>query len=317
MYNQITISTTTQGADIISQILIDNGSQGVYIEDPNDANFVDKDKEKWDYIDEKVFDYGHEDCKVTGYYKKEEDIIKIIKNIENSFENLKNVEIDFGKLIIEKTSIYEKDWENEWKKYFHVSKISDSIVIKPSWEEYEAKENEKVIEIDPGLAFGTGTHETTRMCINAIEKYLDKKDSLIDVGCGSGVLAIAAKLLGASKVIAIDIDPLAVKVTHENLKINNISDVKIIQGDLVDKIKNKSNIIVANIIADMIINLSKEAYKLLEDGGYFISSGIIEEKKDEVIEKLKKDKFEIIEILQDKSWICIVAKKIKESDINA
>lgn len=313
MYNQITVSTTTSGADIVSQILIENGSQGVYIEDPNDALFTDKNEEKWDYIEDDVFDYGHDDCKVVGYYTSELNINDVEKNIKKAFNNLKDKEINFGKLTIEKSTIYEKDWENEWKKFFHVSKISDSIVIKPSWEEYSPKNGEKVLEIDPGLAFGTGTHETTSMCIKSIEKYIKKNDTVLDVGCGSGVLAITAKLLGASRVVAIDIDPLAVKVTKENIEINKIAsnEIKVIQGDLVQEIKDKSNLIIANIIADMIINLSEDAYNLLEDNGYFISSGIIEEKKSNVIQKLEKDNFKIIEVLQNGSWICIVAKKEK------
>ena len=187
--------------------------------------------------------------------------------------------------------------------------MSNSIVIKPSWEEYTAKEGEKIIDIDPGMAFGTGTHETTRMCINAIEKYMKQGDSLIDIGCGSGILSIAAAHLGAQRVIAVDLDKLAVKVSKENVELNGFSDtVDVRYGDLTEVIDEKADVIVANIIADIIAKLSENIADFMKEDGYFISSGIINDKKDFVISKLIDNNFEIVEEKNDGEWNCIVCR---------
>ncbi|MBF1051556.1 MAG: 50S ribosomal protein L11 methyltransferase, partial [Peptostreptococcaceae bacterium] len=203
----------------------------------------------------------------------------------------------------------QENWENEWKKYFKTIKVSDSIVIKPTWEEYTKKENEKIIDIDPGMAFGTGTHETTRMCIKAIEKYIKQNDILIDIGCGSGILSIAGAHLGAKNVIGVDLDKLAVKISKENVELNGYKDVIDIRyGDLTDVITEKADIIVANIIADAIVMLSKGVSNFMNDDAYFISSGIINDKKNYVQENLIKNGFEILEINNEGEWNCIVAK---------
>ena len=298
-WNEISVSTTTLAVEIISNIFIESGSKGVMIEDPSDFHLQGQDPLAWDYMEKEVFDFGHEDVRVIGYFSSEEDINEKISEIEKRLDYVKSLGLDTGTLEIYKREVKQENWENEWKKYFNVQKVSDSIVIKPSWEEYTAKEGEKIIDIDPGMAFGTGTHETTRMCINAIEKYMNKGDSLIDIGCGSGILSIAAAHLGAEKVIAVDLDKLAVKVSKENVDLNGFSNtIDVRYGDLTDVIDEKADVIVANIIADIIA----------KDGGYFISSGIINDKKDFVISKLKENNFDIIEENNDGEWNCIVSK---------
>ncbi len=308
-WNEISVSTTTLAVEIISNIFIESGSKGVMIEDPSDFHLQGQDPLAWDYMEKEVFDFGHEDVRVIGYFSSEEDINEKISEIEKRLDYVKSLDLDTGTLEIYKREVKQENWENEWKKYFNVQKVSDSIVIKPSWEEYTAKEGEKIIDIDPGMAFGTGTHETTRMCINAIEKYMNKGDSLIDIGCGSGILSIAAAHLGAEKVIAVDLDKLAVKVSKENVGLNGFSNtIDVRYGDLTDVIEEKADVIVANIIADIIAKLSENIADFMKDGGYFISSGIINDKKDFVIGKLKENNFDIIEEKNDGEWNCIVSK---------
>ena len=308
-WNEISVSTTTLAVEIISNIFIESGSKGVMIEDPSDFHLQGQDPLAWDYMEKEVFDFGHEDVRVIGYFSSEEDINEKISEIEKRLDYVKSLDLDTGTLEIYKREVKQENWENEWKKYFNVQKVSNCIVIKPSWEEYTAKEGEKIIDIDPGMAFGTGTHETTRMCINAIEKYMNKGDSLIDIGCGSGILSIAAAHLGAEKVIAVDLDKLAVKVSKENVDLNGFSNtIDVRYGDLTDVIDEKADVIVANIIADIIAKLSENIADFMKDGGYFISSGIINDKKDFVISKLKENNFDIIEENNDGEWNCIVSK---------
>lgn len=308
-WNEISVSTTTLAVEIISNIFIESGSKGVMIEDPSDFHLQGQDPLAWDYMEKEVFDFGHEDVRVIGYFSSEEDINEKISEIEKRLDYVKSLDLDTGSLEIFKKEVKQENWENEWKKYFNVQKVSKSIVIKPSWEEYSAKEGEKIIDIDPGMAFGTGTHETTRMCINAIEKYMKKGDSLIDIGCGSGILSIAAAHLGAEKVIAVDLDKLAVKVSKENVDLNGFSNIIDVRyGDLTDVIEEKADVIVANIIADIIAKLSENIADFMKEGAYFISSGIINDKKDFVITKLKENNFDVIEENNDGEWNCIVCR---------
>lgn len=314
-WNEISVSTTTQATEIISNIFIEIGSKGVMIEDPSDFYYQTKDELAWDYIEKEVFDYGHEDVKIIGYFSQEEDIEQKINDLKERLSKLGDIGVELGTLEISKKIIYQKNWENEWKKYFKTQKISKNIVIKPSWENYEKQADEKIIEIDPGMAFGTGTHETTKMCINAIEKYIKQEDTLIDIGCGSGILSIAGAILGAKKVIAVDLDKLAVKISKENVELNNYQDIiEVRHGNLTDVITEKADIIVANIIADAIVMLSENIKDFMKEEAYFISSGIINEKADYVKENLIKNGFEIIEHNNDKEWNCIVAK-VNKTDV--
>ena len=314
-WNEISVSTTTQATEIISNIFIEIGSKGVMIEDPSDFYYQTKDELAWDYIEKEVFDYGHEDVKIIGYFSQEEDIEQKINDLKERLSKLGDIGVELGTLEISKKIIYQKNWENEWKKYFKTQKISKNIVIKPSWEDYEKQADEKIIEIDPGMAFGTGTHETTKMCINAIEKYIKQEDMLIDIGCGSGILSIAGAILGAKKVIAVDLDKLAVKISKENVELNNYQDIiEVRHGNLTDVITEKADIIVANIIADAIVMLSENIKDFMKEDAYFISSGIINEKADYVKENLIKNGFEIIEHNNDKEWNCIVAK-VNKTDV--
>ena len=314
-WNEISVSTTTQATEIISKIFIEIGSKGVMIEAPSDFQYQTKDELAWDYIEKEVFDYGHEDVKIIGYFSQEEDIEQKINDLKERLLKLGDIGVELGTLEISHEIIYHEYWENEWKKYCKTQNICIIIVIKPSWENYEKQADEKIIEIDPGMAFGTGTHETTKMCINAIEKYIKSEDTLIDIGCGSGILSIAGAILGAKKVIAVDLDKLAVKISKENVELNNYQDIiEVRHGNLTDVITEKADIIVANIIADAIVMLSENIKDFMKEDAYFISSGIINEKVDYVKENLIKNGFEIIEHNNDKEWNCIVAK-VNKTDV--
>lgn len=202
----------------------------------------------------------------------------------------------------------EEDWRNNWKKYFNPIPVGEKILIRPSWREDYDPQGRVVLNIDPGLAFGTGNHETTRLCLEAIERHLNKGDTVLDVGCGSGILAIASLLLGAESAVGVDIDKTAVKTAVENAEINKVDDrFTGICGDLTEKVSGKYNLIVANIVADAIMFLSKGVKEFMNPDSVYIMSGIIDTRGDEVVNAISSD-FEILERYEDKGWVCLVAK---------
>ena len=263
-----------------------------------------------DYFQENKLDFQREAIKNSTW-----SIIAYV--INNRFANIKL------KMILEETErlsdsgnnfIYDiytdrckdNEWLNEWKKYFHTTKISDRIVVKPSWEEYETEEDEIVIKIDPGMAFGTGTHETTLLCIRMLEKYVDKNTELLDIGCGSGILMIAASKLGAALVDGIDIDPVVKEVAIKNLNDNKIDGYRVLIGNLVDDIDRKYNLVVSNILSDTLIELLESIEKVLEKDSKVIFSGILAEKKERVLEEARKYSLEKIDEDIQGEWISYV-----------
>ena len=201
-------------------------------------------------------------------------------------------------------NVREIDWANAWKKHYHPIELSSQIAICPSWENYTPKKNQKVITIDPGMAFGTGTHETTRLCLLQLEKYITPDMDMLDVGTGSGILAICAKLLGSKRTVGVDIDELAVKTAKQNAKINNC-DIQFVLGDLAKDIEGTFDIICANIVADAIIMLSDDVGKLLKKGGIYVVSGIIDIRKDEVLEKMESLNLKVLSISEENGWVAI------------
>ncbi len=312
---EIKIKTTTECVDLVSNVLYDFGVNGVVIEDANDLTILNSEVDGWDYCDEDVLNFDHEGAVVKGYLPTGESLPDNIKFIKEQIAKLFCGD-ETKSEDITTTEVNDEDWANEWKKYYKPTKISNRIVVKPTWEEYHPLGNEEIIELDPGMAFGTGTHETTRMCAQLLERYVEEKSTVYDIGCGSGILSIAAAKLGANKVIAVDMDEVAVKVSKENVKCNHVDDiVEVKHGNLMDVINGKANIIVANIIADVIKILSNDIIKFMKDTSIFISSGIIIEKIDEVADKLKENGLEIISINKDGEWAAIVSK-IRMGDIN-
>ncbi|KAB3530745.1 50S ribosomal protein L11 methyltransferase [Alkaliphilus serpentinus] len=313
-WTEVAIKTTTEAVEAVTNILYDAGANGVAIEDPKDFLFMKQEETSWDYVDEALLIRDYEGAIVKGYLPASADLVDKIELIRKSVELLPQFGLDIGIGEITTIEVSEEDWSSAWKQYYKPVKISDKIVIKPTWEEYQSQGDEIILELDPGMAFGTGTHETTVMCIQAQEKYVKGNSKVFDIGCGSGILSIAAAKLGASKVIAVDLDATAVAVAEKNVAINGVEDIVTIKhGNLMDTINERADIVVANIIADIIILLSKEISSFMEEEGVFIASGIITEKMDLVKEELIANGLEIIEVNQMGEWAAIISKKKGEN----
>ncbi len=307
---EIQVKTTPENEDIITDILYSAGANGLAIEDPHDIEEFSRTETDWDFIDPSLIDLDFEGILIKAYFSESEDLLETVELIKNNIERvpLSVGNKPYGEVII--SEVDDKDWAENWKKYYKPKEIGEKIVIKPSWESYENLSNRITIELDPGMAFGTGTHETTIMCTEALEKYVSMDSKVYDIGCGSGILSIVAAKLGAKEVVAIDLDELCVKVSNENIKINNVEDiVQVKKGNLLDCIDGKANIIVANIIAEIIAKMTYDLSDYIEDDGTFIASGIIIEKIPLVETSLLENGFNIIEIKKMNGWACIVASK--------
>ena len=306
---EITIHTTNEASEIVESILLDYGSTGVAIEDPTtlEENLHD---DFGTIVELSPADYPEVGVVVKGYINELNFDDETFSRFKGELEQLgKNINIgEFFK--IETTTIKDSDWENSWKDYFDILNIGEKFVIVPTWREYENEEDKYVINIDPGMAFGTGGHETTSLCIKNLEKYVKPHDNVIDVGCGSGILSIAASYLTDGSLKAVDLDKLAVDVSRENFALNNLENrIEVKEASLLTKETKKYDVIVANILAHIIELMLEDTYKLLEDGGYFITSGIIKDKKDELLEKMLKQGFKLVEETSDNEWYSFVATK--------
>ena len=325
-YTQVDIDVNRQGIEPVVTALMEIGITDTVIEDPADvADLLDKKNEyDWDYVDESVLDLENEKPKVTIYLYDSDDGVKTAKEslaeVQAAIKRLADeascgdfgVDADFGTLALTVTVHDDSEWKDNWKEYFKPAKVGKTIVVKPTWEEYEAKEGERVIELDPGMAFGTGTHETTSLCIRLMEDYLAPGMNVLDVGSGSGILSIAAAKLGASDVLAVDIDPVAVEISGENIELNGTSSIAKAQyGDLTKGIDYKADIVVANLMADLVMMLSGDVPAHMKDGGVYISSGILVEKEEVVSKAIVDAGFKIVEIKEDGMW-CAIAAKLAE-----
>jgi len=314
-WTEVIIKTTTPGSDIIAEVFYEAGMSGTVIEDRSDIAIYQKPEGIWDYIDEDILDDMDPDVLVKGYLPDDEKLHDRIQYIQDRIRYLKSIEldeIDLGKCSIAFNQVKDEDWATSWKKYYKPIKIGKLIVIKPTWETYTKKEDEVIIELDPGMAFGTGTHETTMMCIQLIEKYLKTGDKVIDVGCGSGVLSLVAAKLGAETCLAVDFDTFAVKITRENVILNKLEDKVIAkESNLLDHITVHADIIIANIIADVIMKLSNSVYEHLKNDGIFIASGIIKDRTTDVENVLYKDGFQVIEMLSMGEWVAFAFRKAR------
>ena len=312
---RFTLDTHTDAVDMLSYMLDEIGVEGIEIEDHVPLSEEDKKKMFVDILPDPEDNDGT--AKVHFYMEPENcNPEKIMMQVQDIFQEVKQF-CNIGKGTISLSETEDKDWINNWKTFFKPFRAADNIVIKPTWETYE-KENEDdiLIEIDPGIAFGTGSHETTKLCIQALDKYVKKGDSVLDVGCGSGILSIAALKLGAAHATAIDIDEVAVKVAAENMEVNHIpaSQYTLFDGNLITnsflKVKAGTghDIVVANILADVIIPLTGVIRPHLKKGGLYITSGIINTKEEEVREALIANGFEILGVEYMKEWCCFIAK---------
>ncbi len=305
---EVRVITESEALEEVSGIFYTLDCKGVAIEDPQDIIGREQGPLTWDFADLNVLEHKGEFAVVKGYFSDEDNIEEVVSFVKERLEDIKKLGINIGKGKVEVQEMKEEDWANTWKKYYKPFRIGKSIIIKPIWEEYEEKEGDLVVELDPGMAFGTGDHETTNMCIRALEKYVKKDSTVFDVGCGSGILAIAAAKLGAKKAVGVDLDPVAVESAKENVGYNNLDNIEILEGNLIDVIDGKADIVVANILAEIICILTQDVSRVLNKGGYFITSGIIHDRVDMVTSKLEECGFEVESVNKDGEWNCIIAK---------
>ena len=310
---EYTILTTTEGSDLISQILMDAGSTGTMIEDKNDVSANQRPEGQWDIIDEAIVERIGDDVKVTGYFEVDEKLPDRIAGIEAELRRVASMDLgmDLGKLTHVDNVVAEQDWTESWKAAFRPFRLGSHMVIKPSWETFDAQPGDHIIEIDPGMAFGTGTHETTGMCVALVEKYVKPGDRVIDIGTGTGILAIAAAHMGAKPVLATDLDKVAVRVAAENVKINGFEGVIETRcGDLLDVVQESGDVVIANIIADVIIMLAAPVRQRIVDGGVFICSSIAVNRLDDVLAALKDANYAPLDVVTQGEWAAVASRKL-------
>ena len=300
-WTDIKIITYKKFEDIFDFVSAEICPMGVQIEDYSDLEQEVENIAHVDLIEQELLDKDRNEIIVHHYISPEMDAQNARLTLENRLDELGvtyKCEIEY---------VNQEDWETGWKKYYHPMDIGEKLSVCPSWEEYSPA-GRKVLKLDPGMAFGTGTHETTYLCLEVLDKSIKGGERVLDVGTGSGILGIGAILLGAGEVEGIDIDPTAVKVAKENAQLNGVADkFKVIVGDLSDKATGKYDIIVANIVANAVMMLSETIKNFLKEGGLYITSGIIDTRKDEVVAKLQSLGLKILKIHEKNGWVCIEA----------
>ena len=306
-YIEIAIETTTNASELIADLLSEYSEMGVSIYDSNDITYlINTDKASWDYIEE---DLLKENIVVVKGYIELENSSKIVEEVNKRLSFYKeNAFCDFGSLKITLNEVDGDTWREKWKENFKPIPIS-KVVICPDWMDYENTENKVVVKIDSNMAFGTGEHETTSMCIELLQKYLTKNSVVLDVGCGSGILGITASLLGAKEVVMTDIDENAVIHTKHNVELNKAKNCQVKLKNLLDDTTIKGDLLLANIMADVLIGFSKDISKNMLNGAIAILSGILRSKKQEVITAYKNAGFKVINELEKGEWCAIVVQK--------
>ena len=315
------VNTTSQGADIIASMLLDLGIPGVEIIDKSEmAEFFDRSSSQWDYIDDALrpaLDEWEKTASVIFYLGTDRESMALLKQINMELEALKArlaSSDSLGSLALSVETANDQDWLHEWKKYFQPIRIGKVLIV-PEWDQDNHK-SDIVFTIDPGSAFGTGQHATTALCIEALQEYIRPGSTVLDIGCGSGILSIISLLLGAKQVVGCDIDPTAVEVAKKNAALNpiNQSSLQVYSGDVLENTElqakigqTKYDIVIANIVADVIIRLSPLVGNLLKPKGLFIASGIITERLDDVKASLAVNRYSLLEVKQAEGWCCVVA----------
>ena len=314
-WNQFRLKTTTEAEDIVSSMLADLGIEGVQIEDKIPLTQSDKEQMFVDILPDMPEDDG---CAYLTFYLDEEvDKHEMLLKVRQELEEMRSY-LNVGDCTIEESQTEDVDWVNNWKQYFHQFYI-DAILVIPSWENVEAKDSDKmVIHIDPGTAFGTGMHETTQLCIRQLKKYVTEDTEILDVGCGSGILGMLALKFGAKHSVGTDLDPCAIDATYENMDNNGISrdQYEVMIGNIIDDKEvqdkvgyEKYDIVAANILADVLVPLTPVIIHQLKKGGIYITSGIIEDKEEVVVEAVKKAGLEVLEVNHQGEWVSVTARK--------
>ena len=309
---EITIHTTTAGADIVSEKLMAEGATGTMVEDRADIPDPSKPNGIWEIIDPKLLEEMPEDVLVHAWFAPDEKLADHLQALREQLRGLQALlpDFDLGSLKLETLNVHDEDWSEVWKRFYKPFRAGKRLVVKPTWELYDPKEGDLVIEIDPGMAFGSGTHETTGMCMALLEDALRPGDRVMDVGCGSGILAIGAAMLGAKDVLAVDIDPDAVRVARENIAQNRLTDrVRAVEGNLLEGIDGTCEVCVANIIADVICMFAAPLNDHIVPGGLFICSGIIKEREQEVLDALAKAGYTVLEVRRKGEWVAMLSRR--------
>ena len=314
-WKQFRLKTTTQAEDIVSSMLADLGIEGVQIEDKIPLTEQDKEQMFVDILPDIPDDDGT--AYLTFYLDEEEDVAPFLMNVRKELEDMRAF-LDVGECTIEESETEDVDWVNNWKQYFHQFYIDDILVI-PSWEKVKPEDSDKmVIHIDPGTAFGTGMHETTQLCIRALKKYVTSETEILDVGCGSGILGMLALKFGAKHSLGTDLDPCAIDATHENMEVNGIrkDQYEVMIGNIIDDKAvqyavgyEKYDIVAANILADVLVPLTPVIIHQMKPGAVYITSGIIEDKENVVVEAVKAAGLEVLEVNHQGEWVSVVARK--------
>lgn len=314
---QVSITTTPDGIDPLCGILMDIGINGFEIEDEGDFHrFLEENKQYWDYVDEELLEQKRGDTKVKIYVSNNESGAKQLLCVRERMEALRDENPELGALTIELADMSEEDWAENWKQFFHPLKVGDRVLIQPEWELAQSDEGRVVFTVNPGMIFGTGSHHTTQLCIEQLEKAVKTGDRVLDLGCGSGILSIIALLLGAGYAEAIDIDPNAEKIAYENAERNGVTrdNYVVHAGNILSDTalqarfsEKKYDVVLANIVADVIIPLSDIAPQFMHKDSVFITSGIIMSRIDEVKEAILR-KFDIVSIHEKNDWAAIVCK---------
>ena len=317
----VSIYTAPEGIDPLCGRLYNLGVTGVEIVDKDDfEDFLENNKQYWDYVDEELREKMSGETRVKIYLSDNETGHKMLQSVRDDLASFKSLDDDnaFGTLRIEIDSMREEDWENNWKQYFKPIYVGDRLIIKPEWETIDNGDGKIIFNIDPGMTFGSGQHETTRLCVETLDEIVKKGDKVLDLGCGSGILSIISLMIGASEARAVDIDPNCKKIAYSNAALNGIGEdvYTVLDGNILtdDAFKNDTeksgpyDIVVANIVADVIIPLSDDVRRYLKEDGIFIASGIIEPRLPEVRDAIERNGFIIKEIKKENDWYCIISQ---------
>jgi ribosomal protein L11 methyltransferase len=321
-WHEITVHTTEEAIEMISNFIHELGAGGVSIEESGTLN-KKRDTSLGQWYELPLNDIPEGRAVIKGYFAEGSEMDAILSSLEASVVQLSEYDIDTGNPTFELKEVDDEDWANAWKQYFKPIRISERLTIKPTWEQYTATPGELILELDPGMAFGTGTHATTSLCLRTLEKIVQPGDDVIDVGTGSGILAIAASKLGARHVLAVDLDPVSISSANENVRLNGQEEqVTVKLSDLLGVLKasEKGNselgvtlpvqVVVANILAEIIMLFVDDVYEILKPGGYYIASGIITSKEADVEKALVAARFSIVDKSYDSDWVVITARKL-------
>lgn len=314
-WNKFRLTTTTECEDIVSSMLMDLGIQGIEIEDKIPLTQSDKQQMFVDILPNFAEDDGI--AYINFYLEEDEDKEAVLANVRAELEEMSTY-LNVGACTIEESQTEDVDWVNNWKQYFHQFYVDDVLII-PSWEEVKPEDQDKmIIHIDPGTAFGTGMHETTQLCIRQIRKYVKPDSIILDVGCGSGILGMLALKFGAKYAVGTDLDPCAITATHENMEVNGVNkdQYEVMIGNIIDDKEvqdkvgyEKYDIVVANILADVLVPLTPVVINQMKKGAIYITSGIIDDKEETVVEAVKAAGLEVLEVTYQGEWVSVTARK--------